>query len=375
MVNYAVLGLGLMGSALCYDLLTHDPTSHVYGFDKDPLQREKQQTYLEKFKTRFHIQNLDINQKEQDFLKHVLKENEVTVVFGAIDYKFNFQLTQMCIELGCSFVDLGGNPTVVQQQQTLDKEAKKAGVTIIPDLGLAPGMINIIAAHAMRKFDSLKECHLRVGGLPQDPKTILNYQQVFAIRGLTNEYLENARIIRDGKLTIVPSLTEIESLSFPDPWGELEAFNTSGGTSSLPDIYEGRIEQLTYKTIRFPGHAQFFAFLKEFGLLSSEEFPPNPTLSPREVIEYYLVKNLPQNQPDAVLARITIIGNFGNKEIKHTYELIDLYEPETNFSAMARTTAYPTSIIGQFIAHGQITSQGVIKSEEHVPAERLLEEL
>ena len=375
MVNYAVLGLGLMGSALCYDLLTHDPTSHVFGFDKDLKQREQQKKKFKNFENRFQVENLDLDEKNHQEITQILKDKEISVVFGAIDYRFNLHLTQICINSGCSFVDLGGNPSVVHQQQGLDKEAKKAGVTIIPDLGLAPGMINIVAAYGMSKFESLEECHLRVGGLPQNPKTILKYQQVFAIRGLTNEYLEDARVIKNGKMAIVPSLTEIENLSFPEPWGQLEAFNTAGGTSSLPDLYEGKIIHLTYKTIRFPGHAQFFAFLKEFGMLSSEKYPLNPMVTPREVIEYYLVKNLPFNQADAVLARVSIVGKIGDQKTTHIYKLIDLYDSDTEFSAMARTTAFPTSIIGQFIAHGKITTHGVIKGEVHVPAKDLIEEL
>ena len=145
----------------------------------------------------------------------------------------------------------------------------------------------------MKKFDSIKACHLRVGGLPQEPKTILNYQQVFAIRGLTNEYVEDARIIRDGKIQIIPSLTELETLTFPEPWGVLEAFQTAGGPASLPDLYENQLEELTYKTIRFPGHLQFFKFLKDFEFLSSSPYPKRPTITPREVIEYYLSKKLP----------------------------------------------------------------------------------
>ena len=119
-------------------------------------------------------------------------------------------------------------------------------------------MANIIAASIIEKMSSVDECHIRVGGLPQNPKTILKYQQVFSIRGLTNEYLEDAIVIRDSKVTTVGGLTELEELTFPDPWGKLEAFQTSGGTSNLPQIYKGKIKELSYKTIRFPGHCQFF---------------------------------------------------------------------------------------------------------------------
>jgi len=378
MVNYAVLGLGMMGSAICYDLLTHDPSSQVFGFDKNLEVHKKQKIKFESFEKRFHTFSLDLKLKdsqEAHILRKILAEYDISVVFGAIDYKFNYWLTKLCIIVGCNFVDLGGNPTVVQEQRRLGKEAQKANVTIIPDLGLAPGLINIIAAYEMRKFDSIKECHLRVGGLPQEPKTILKYQQVFSIRGLTNEYLEDARIVRNGKVQVVPSLTEVEKLSFPEPWGELEAFQSAGGSSSLPELFENQIEELTYKTIRFPGHAQFFKFLKDFGLLSNSPYPKHPSITPREVLEYYLSNKLPHSQPDVVLARITIIGIIKDKYVKHTYQLIDLMNKKTGYSAMARTTSYPTSIIGQLIANEKISSPGVVYAETAVPAELLLQEL
>ncbi|MHA2176311.1 MAG: saccharopine dehydrogenase family protein [Candidatus Hodarchaeales archaeon] len=378
MPNYAVLGLGYMGSAICYDLLTYDPLANIFGYDLDPQIRDNLETRFNKFNKRFQTfpLNLDLKDEIEDHpLVESLVEKNIDVVFGAIDYKFNYWLTKICIQCNCSFVDLGGNPDIVKQQQSLNEQAQAKNVTIIPDLGLAPGMINIIAAHGMREFDSLEECHIRVGGLPQQPDTILNYQQVFAIRGLTNEYLEEAKIIREGKKTIVPSLTEVEILQFPKPWGELEAFQTAGGSSSLPDLFERKIKDLTYKTIRYPGHVQFFQFLKEFQLLSNEQIIESSEITPREVIEHFLEKNLPRNTPDVVLARITVKGTISDKEETHTYQLIDLADEETGFSAMARTTSYPTSIIGQFIAHGKITSKGVCRSEECVPAKELLAEL
>jgi lysine 6-dehydrogenase len=378
MSKYAVLGLGQMGSAICYDLLTYDSSAQIFGFDIDSKNRSNLESRFKEYETRFQTYPLKLKLEdpiEDHPLAKTLVEKSVDVVFGAIDYKFNYWLTKLSIQSGCSFVDLGGNPDVVKQQQSLNEQAQEKKVTIIPDLGLAPGMINIIAAYEMRKFDRLDECHLRVGGLPQNPTTILKYQQVFAIRGLTNEYLEEAEIIRDGKKTTLPSLTEVEILHFPEPWGKLEAFQTAGGTSSLADLFENKINNLTYKTIRYPGHVQFFQFLKDFQLLSDETIMETCEITPREVIEHYLVKNLPRNTPDVVLARILIKGEIKNQQCTHSYQLIDLLDEETGFSAMARTTSFPTSIIGQFIAHGKITTKGVCRSEECVPAKELLLEL
>ncbi len=379
MVAYAVLGLGMMGSAICHDLLKFDRTnSKVLGFDIDLKKREEltrkfNPEYGDRFKTLPLKLSIDSNE-EDNSLVNDFRRYGVDVIFGAIDYKFNYYLSKLSIVAGCSFLDLGGNPSIVQLQKSLNSEAKKAAVTIIPDLGLAPGMTNIFAANGMSKFDQLKECHLRVGGLPQSPKNMLKYQRTFAIRGLTNEYLEDAVVIRNRVKRTLPSLTELEELEFPEPWGKLEAFQTAGGTSSLPDLFENQIDELTYKTIRYPGHYRFFRFLKELELLSSEAFPNNPVIIPREMVEYYLEKYLPKNDPDVVLVRVTITGSINGQSQKHTYELIDLMD-QTGYSAMARTTAFPTSIIGQFIAHKKIRTTGVVPGETTVPFDSFVDEL
>lgn len=378
MVNYAVLGLGLMGSAICFDLLTHDPSSNVLGFDINPKQRRSLTEKFFNFKSRFKSLPLTLkitDEIEKHSLIEVFRKHKVTVAIGAIDYRFNFFLSKLCIKAGCSYIDLGGNPTIVSLQKKLHSESKKADVTIIPDLGLAPGMVNIIASYGMSKFDELDECHLRVGGLPQKPTTLLKYQKIFSIRGLTNEYLEDAVIIRNRNKISIPSLSEHEFLEFPEPWGKLEAFQTAGGSSSLPELFENRINELTYKTIRYPGHYNFFRLLKEIGLLSTKNYPKNPSITPREVIEHYLAKYLPKGEPDVVLVRITITGIIDGQTKRHEYQVIDCMDLKTGYSAMARTTAFPTSIIAQFIGHGKITTRGVIPGETSIPFNDFIKEL
>jgi lysine 6-dehydrogenase len=377
MTTFAVLGLGLMGRAICYDLLLSDPNHIVIGFDRDKTSRTRAMKEFDSFGERFSTVELELSTEdnpESHFLVNIFRSSNVIVAFGAIDYKFNLFLTGVCIAAGCSFVDLGGNPNVVQSQRQLQDAAQDAQVTIIPDLGLAPGMVNIVAAARMRDFQTLYECHLRVGGLPQQPKTLLKYQLVFAVRGLTNEYLEDAVILRDGRITTIPSLTGNEPLTFPDPWGELEAFNTGGGSGGLPYLFEGKVPSLTYKTIRYQGHVRYFILLKDLGLLSSQ-YPPSPTISPRELVEFGLEQYLPRNEPDVVLARISIHGKIEGKRQTRVYQLIDLMDPKTGHSAMARTTAYPTSIIGQYIANETISTPGVLYGEEAVPIKAFLDDL
>ena len=184
--------------AICYDFLTFTTDHLVYGFELSDTRRTELENEFSKFDNRFFSKKLELTIQEDvihEQLVRELKNLDIKVVFGSIDYKYNEYLTKVCISAGCSFVDLGGNPDIVHRQHLLDEQAKKAQVTIIPDLGLAPGMADIIAASIMHEFAELEECHIRVGGLPQEPATILKYQQVFSIIGVTKDYLVNCFVI------------------------------------------------------------------------------------------------------------------------------------------------------------------------------------
>jgi lysine 6-dehydrogenase len=205
-------------------------------------------------------------------------------VISCVNYWYNTALSQVAISTGSNFCDLGGNNYIVDEQLAMDAGAKAAGINIIPDCGLAPGMVSILAMHGAKRFDEVYEIHIRVGGLPQDPKPPLNYQLVFSVEGLLNEYVEVARVIRDGKITEVDSMTELESLEF-DGFPQLEAFQTSGGTSTLPDTFLGKIRDLDYKTIRYAGHCDKFKTMIDLGLCSSEEIVADfQKVKPRKVL-------------------------------------------------------------------------------------------
>src|SRR5207245_3140252 len=133
------------------------------------------------------------------------------------------------VEARTNFCDLGGNNDVVAAELALHGQAEKQGVSIIPDCGLAPGMVAVLVAHGAARFEKLEQIHIRVGGLPQNPKPPLDYQLVFSVEGLINEYIEPARIVRNGLIATVESMTEMEEIEFPAPFGKLEAFQTSGG--------------------------------------------------------------------------------------------------------------------------------------------------
>src|SRR5437867_6006720 len=260
-----VLGAGRMGHGAVFDLAHNSPdVEHVTVADSDLKKAESVAASV-------GASNVDV--REVDASDHpavlALIRGHDSVI-SCVNYWYNESLSRAAIEARANFCDLGGNNYVVDEQLAMDGEAKAAGINIIPDCGLAPGMVSILAMHGAKEFDELEEIHIRVGGLPQDPQPPLDYQLVFSVEGLINEYIEAARVIRNGELRVIESMTEIESLEF-EGFPPLEAFQTSGGTSTLPDTFFGKIRELDYKTIRYAGHCEKFKTMIELGLCSSEE--------------------------------------------------------------------------------------------------------
>jgi len=247
--------------------------------------------------------------------------------------------------------------------------------------------VSILAMHGAARFDRLDELHIRVGGLPQDPQPPLDYQLVFSVEGLINEYVEAARVIRDGKVIEVPSMTELESLEF-EGFPPLEAFQTSGGTSTLPDSFLGKIEELDYKTIRYAGHCEKFKAMIDLGLCSSEEIVADYVkVKPRKVFGELLSRHLPADGPDDVLVRLEFVGQKaetrpvgsvppntdGHSRLR--YDILDKQDETTGLSAMMRTTAFPASIIAQMMAKGEVIMRGATPQEKAIDPERFVAEL
>jgi len=296
-------------------------------------------------------------------------------VISCVNYWYNLELSKAAIETGANFCDLGGNNYVVDDQLALDEQAKAAGINIIPDCGLAPGMVSVLAMHGAARFDETDEIHIRVGGLPQDPRPPLDYQLVFSVEGLINEYVEVARVIRDSVIQTVESMTEIESLSF-EGFPPLEAFQTSGGTSTLPDSFLGKIRELDYKTIRYAGHCEKFKAMIDLGLCSSEPLHVDGSgVRPRRVFGELLQKHLPADGPDYVLVRLDFVGRSGGETKKLRYDIVDKLDESTGLSAMMRTTAFPASIIAQMMASGDVITRGATPQEKAIDPDKFVAEL
>ncbi|MBV9241899.1 MAG: saccharopine dehydrogenase, partial [Acidobacteria bacterium] len=244
--------------------------------------------------------------------------------------------------------------------------------------GLAPGMVSVLAMHGAKRFDELREIHIRVGGLPQDPQPPLDYQLVFSVEGLINEYIEVARVVRNGQITEVPSMTELEDLAF-DGFPPLEAFQTSGGTSTLPDTFLGKVQELDYKTIRYTGHCDKFKTMMDLGLCSSAEIVADfQKVVPRKVFGRLLEMYLPHDEPDYVLVRLEFVGRRKDSQTPDSrlvYDIVDKQDEATGLSAMMRTTAFPASIIAQMMARGDVLLRGATPQEKAIDPDKFVTEL
>jgi lysine 6-dehydrogenase len=367
-----VLGAGLQGSACAYDLLQNDAITEVRLADRTVEHLPK---FLQPYVDGERLKLITLDVKDTPAVKAAM--DGVQSVMCALPYYFNLPMSEAAIAAGAHFCDLGGNTEIVQQQKGLDAKAKAAGVTVVPDCGLAPGMVNILAQLGIARLDRTESVRIYVGGLPQEPTGPLKYQIVYSIEGVLDYYTTLSWVVRDGKRVQVAALSEIEPVQFDTPVGELEAFHTAGGLSTMAHRYEGKIPTMEYKTLRYPGHAKIMEAVRELGLIDLEPVDvKGMQVSPRDVAIAQMQPRLfKKDSPDLVALRVVVTGTKNGKPQSHTFELVDKFDASNGISAMMRTTGFSLSITGQLQAEGAVTPAGVHTPDECIPGERYVQEL
>jgi lysine 6-dehydrogenase len=384
-MKIAVIGAGMQGSACAFDLARSEGVGEVRLLDQDGERLAAAKSRIEAAAREagrapaVTSQQLDVTDGEK--LSRAIAGCQVAV--SAVPYFLNVAISRVAIRAHASFCDMGGNTDVVREELSLDDEAKAAGVSLVPDCGLAPGLGNILVADGFASLDRTTEAHIRVGGLPRNPRPPLNYNLVFSTHGLINEYVGEATYLRGGRRTAVPALTDIESIEFPPPAGRCEAFVTAGGTSTLPWTFEGKVRELTYKTVRYPGHAEIIRSLAACGLFSLDpvEVPADDgagrvRIRPREVTAAALTRALDfPGETDLVVLRVTVKGTRSGKMVTRVYEILDFMDEVHGITAMMRTTAFPVSVVAQMLARGEVTARGALPLELALPTAPFLKSL
>lgn len=364
-----LLGAGMQARAIAHDLLRQPDLVHL-----DVL--EFHGPTLDAFLAAFpdaRIRGHRGNVKDEALLGPLLDGTDVCI--SAVNYWYNADLTRAAVRHGCHFLDLGGNNDVVAEQFAEDAAARAAGVTVLPDCGLAPGLAGLLGWHLAKGWDDCERVTLRVGGLPAEPQPPLDYMIVFAVQGLINEYIEPCHVIRDGAIATVPGMSELETLTF-DGFGELEAFQTSGGCSTLPDTLLGRVRDMDYKTIRYTGHCEKIRLMMAVGLTGSDPVTtPEGDVRPRDLLGACLEAACPKTGPDLVLLRAEAEGVIDGERRRRRIEIVDREDPDTGLTAMMRMTGFPAAILAAMLARGQIAEAGARPQELVVPVARVIEAL
>lgn len=369
-MRITVIGAGAIGSAIAFDLTRRPDVTRVRVCESRPGVLRRIREALPGDKTRCY----QVDARDAQTLDNIVANSDV--VISCVAPELNPMLAELSIRNGAHFCELGGNETIAQQLLALSEEAQNRARWVVPNCGLAPGLSNILTMRGIEFFDEVDSAIIRGGDVPVNPEPPFNYRLAHSADKLLSDYTHPATIIRDGHLTHVEPLSDIERVDFPEPFGELEAFYTSGMLSTLPQDLQGRVRTLDAKLLRYPGHADAMRVLVGLGFAEDRSIDVRTHLTYRDVLTRQIRKRLGGTYEDAVLLRIKITGRQGDAWKRLTYEMVARYDEHTDLSAMRRCTAFATATIATLIAQGAVPKEGgAAPPERLIPKDRFFEDL
>jgi lysine 6-dehydrogenase len=371
--RYAIVGTGRQGIASAYDFGKFGQADEIILIDISLGTAEEAAAKINNLLGKEIARPVEADASDTGALEKILEG--VDSFISGVHFPNNIGLTNLAVKLGANMCDFGGNTDVVREQMKLDAEAGKKGITVVPDCGMGPGLNISLAVYSMELLDEPREVLIWDGGLPQDPKPPWNYAMTFNIDGLTNEYYGNAYFLKGGKVTEVKALSGYETVDFPEPIGGLEAFVTSGGLSTSPWTFEGKIDRLENRTLRYPGHLEKLQAFDQLGLFEEEPIEVGGNkVAPRDMLHALLGPQITEpDVRDICIIRVISRGKKDGKDASATIELIDRYDEATGFSAMQRLTGWHASIIAILAVRGEV-EKGVVPVELAVTGHKIVEE-
>ena len=295
------------------------------------------------------ILTLQLDATEEAQLRSALFDKYAVVNAGP--YHITHNIAKISSESGVHYLDLTEDIKMARHVETLARNTQSA---LIPQCGLAPGFVSIVAYDIARKFDQLDVVHMRVGALPRYPSNALNYNLTWSTDGVINEYLQPCEAIVDGQLREVPALEEKEELSIDGE--KYEAFNTSGGLGTLCISLQGRVRNLNYRSIRYPGHCNIMKALLNDLRLSED----------RETLKNILENALPSTSQDVVIIFVTIRGHKNGRYVQETYanKIFGQSLDGIEYGAIQLTTAGSVCAVLDLLNSGVLSNSGFIRQED-----------
>ena len=352
MTKAIVLGAGMVGRVIAADL------SEDSEFDVTIADRSAASLAGARQHARDAVATTECDLSDSDAIKRLVEPFDI--VLGALSSRIGLSALKSVIEAGKNYCDIS---FMSEDALQFDELAKKHGVTAVVDCGVAPGMSNLLAAHAVQQLDTCESIDILVGGLPRERRWPFEYKAGFSPADVIEEYVRPARYVENGVLITREALSEPELLDF-DGIGTLESFNTDG-LRSLADTLS--VPNMKEKTLRYPGHIEIMRVLRETGLFSHDPIEVGGvTVRPIDVISKLMFPKwtYEEGEADLTVMRITVDGTRGGAQAQYRWDLLDYHDTETMRTSMARTTAFPCAIIARKIAAGEVAQPGVNPPEK-----------
>ncbi len=272
-------------------------------------------------------------------------------VVNALPYHLAITAAELALECGCHYFDLTED---VAATQAIKQMAKGAKTAFMPQCGLAPGFIGIVAHHLASGFDTVRDVQMRVGALPAFPTNALKYNLTWSVDGLINEYCHPCEAIRDGQNIKVLPLEGLEHFSLDGT--EYEAFNTSGGLGTLCETWENQVRNLDYKTVRYPGHRDLMMFLLDDLQLRHET----------DTLKRILKRAVPTTMQDVVLVFVTVSGMKNGVLLQEVFarKIFAERDAKAPLSAIQITTAAGICAAVDLFREGKLPQRGFVRQEE-----------
>lgn len=375
-MKIAIIGAGSVGSALTRVLLTQDIVSTIVILDRNGNALDEIKSAHSDHPSISRLRTFRVNIEEYSSIVTLLKG--LDVIISALPYKFNMELTRIAIDNGCHFLDLGGSDQVYEDQLQLHELASRNRSFVLPNCGLAPGLLNIIAYNGYKKFDKVSSIKIMSGGLPVNPQPPLNHHLSFSAVGFLSEHLPPVLAVENGKPVHLEPLSGLEPVQFrtrPE-LDTLEMFSTGGHISTLAKTLDRSVDNLCYKTIRHHGNHDIMKALISLGFADNRIIDVASSMTYRDLLIRKLRQQLPENLPDIVLAKVVIEGTMDGQNQTNNYELVYEYNSEDGHSAIMTCTAVPTALIALMAAKGEVKGEpGVSAPEQVINAESLFQQL
>ncbi len=368
-MRIAIIGGGAIGSAVAYDLAQRDDTDEVRVCDS----RARSLQNLRKLVDSPKLHPYQVDGRDTTVLAPIVAECDCIV--GCASPEINLKLAQLALATGTPFCDQGGSDVITEQILELDAEAKEKGIWLIPDCGLAPGLVNILCLLGIEEFDKVENAFIRVGDIPLSPTPPFNFRVSTSAEKIIEDYSGPANLIRDGAPITVDSLTGVEPIFFREPYGLLESFYSAVNMRALSQHVQGRVKNLDLKTIRYPGHADQWRFVLGLGFGEKQSIDLRTHLTYRDVLIRRLRRLLGDEQPDVVLLRVLINGTIGGERKTLVFEMIDTYNDAEGLSAIRRSTSMPTATVAALLANNEIAGAGAAPPELVLDKPAFIEQL